>query len=458
MDYIENILKEQKSYFYSKETQSIQFRINTLIKLKEILKKNEEIILDALKMDLGKSYFEGYATEIGMVYEEINLAIKHLKKWTKPKKVRSSIIYYPSKSMIYKEPYGVVLIIGPFNYPLQLVLSPLVGAIAAGNCAILKPSEHSINTSMVIEKLINENFNPNHIKVINPQGGKEVVSKLLELDFNYIFFTGSVRVGKIVMEKASKKLIPVTLELGGKSPCIVDKDANIKKSAKRIVWGKFINAGQTCVAPDYLYIHKDIKDRFLEEVVKEIKIQFGENQIESEDYPRIISEKEVNRLSEYMNEGNVYYGGKVVASEKYISPTILTDIKEGSKILEEEIFGPIFPVYEFDNIEEVLNKVNSGDKPLALYYFSEDKNNIEYVLKNTSSGGVTINDTIIHVASAYLPFGGVGSSGIGSYHGKASFDTFSHNKSVLIRGTFIEFNFRFSPYKNKIKYIKNILK
>lgn len=458
MNNIKDIILKQKNYYLSGKTKDITFRIDNLKKLKRLIKGNEEIILDALKKDLGKSNFEGYITEIGMVYEEINIMIKNIKKWSKKEKVKSSINYYPSKCYVYKEPYGVALIIGPFNYPFQLILSPLIGAIGAGNCAVIKPSEYSVNTSMLIEEIINNNFNEEYIKVVNPMGGKEVVSELLEQPVDYIFFTGSVRVGKIVMEKASKSLIPVTLELGGKSPCIVDKDANIKMSAKRIAWGKFLNAGQTCVAPDYLYVHEDIKVEFLEELVKEIEEQLGKKQKESPDYPRIISEREVRRLSEYLDEGEVFYGGEVSIGEKYISPTILVNIEEKAKILEEEIFGPIFPVYEFNDLEEVVNKVNNGDKPLALYYFSEDKNKIEYVLNNTSSGGVTINDTVIHVASTYLPFGGVGNSGIGSYHGKASFDTFSHRKSVLKRGTFMELPFRFAPYNNKLKLIKKILK
>lgn len=458
MNSMETILGKQKEFFFNNNTIDINFRLENLKKLKRVLKDNEDVLLKALKKDLGKSYFEGYATELGMVYEEINQAIKNLKKWSKVEKVRSSIIYFPNKSYIYKEPYGVVLIIGPFNYPFQLVISPLIGAISAGNCAMIKPSEYSKHTSKLIEEIINNNFDERYIKVVEPLEGKRVVSELLDLNFDYIFFTGSIRVGKIVMSKAAEKLIPVTLELGGKSPCIVDKDADIKKSAKRIVWGKFLNAGQTCVAPDYLYVHKEIKEQFLSELVKEIRIQFGENHKNNDDYPRVIREEEVDRLSKYIKEGKIHYGGEIIKSERYISPTILTEIKEGSKILEEEIFGPILPVYEFENLDYVLGKIKKGDKPLALYYFSESKEKIDKVLKGSSSGGVTINDTIIHIASSYLPFGGVGSSGMGSYHGKASYDTFTHRKSVLKRGTYIEFPFRFPPYKNRLGLIKKILK
>ncbi|MGG7178856.1 aldehyde dehydrogenase [Clostridium paraputrificum] len=455
---MKEILQSQKTYFKGNSTLSIDFRINNLRKLKRILKENEDEILEALNKDLGKSHFEGYATELGIVYEEINLAVKNVRKWARRERVKSSIIYYPSKSYIYKEPYGVALIIGPFNYPFQLVISPLIGAISAGNCAIIKPSEHSIETSRILEKIINSNFEESFLKVVEPSGGKELVSELLDLDFDYIFFTGSVKVGKIVMEMAAKRLTPITLELGGKSPCIVDKDADIKKSAKRIVWGKFLNAGQTCVAPDYMYVHSDIKEKLLSEMVKEIKIQFGVNHIESSDFPRIISEREIDRISSYIKDGDVYYGGEIIKEGRYISPTLLINIKEGSRIEEEEIFGPILPIYEFRNLDEVLCKINSGEKPLALYYFSEDDEKVEKVLKESTSGGVTINDTIIHVASSHLPFGGVGNSGIGEYHGKASFDTFSHRKSVLKRGTFMEFPFRFPPYKNRIKLLKKIMK
>lgn len=455
---IEKIIENQKLFYRSNKTLDVDFRIKQLEKLKRVLKENEDIILKALKKDLYKSDFEGYITEIGILYEEINLAMKKLKKWAKRERVKTSIMYFPAKSYIYKEPYGVVLIIGPFNYPFQLVVSPLIGAIAGGNCAVIKPSEHTAATSKVLEKIINDNFDEKYIKVVDPLGGRAVVTELLESNFDKIFFTGSVRVGKIVMEKAAKRLIPITLELGGKSPCIVDKDANIRMSAKRIVWGKYLNAGQTCVAPDYLCVHKDVKDELLKEIVKEIKLQFGEDNRKSLDYPRIIRVEEVDRLSGYMSEGEVYYGGDIIREEKYIAPTILTNIKEGSKILEEEIFGPILPVYEFSSLQDVLDEVNEGHKPLALYYFSESKGQIEKVLKESSSGGVTINDTILHVSSSFLPFGGVGNSGMGSYHGKYSFECFSHSKAVLKRGTFTEFSFRFAPYKDKIKLVRKVFK
>lgn len=458
MGYLEEVIEEQKKFFKTNKTKDVNFRIEQLKKLKSIIKENEDRILEALKKDLNKSFFEGYESEIGIVYEEINYQIKHLRKWTRRKRVSGSIIYFRSKAYIYKEPYGTILIIGPFNYPFQLIMAPLIGAIAGGNCAVLKPSEHSKYTSEILEEIINNEFESNYIKVVEPSGGKEAVTKLLELRFDYIFFTGSVKVGKIVMEKASKNLIPVTLELGGKSPCIVDKDANLELSAKRIVWGKLLNAGQTCIAPDYLMVHKEIKEKFLKLLVEEIKKQFGYNIESNDEYPKIIREAEVLRLKDYLEDGKIYYGGEYNVDNRFMMPTILTEVSLDSKVMTDEIFGPILPVIEFDNLDNVIEFVNDREKPLALYYFSNDDNKVEHILNNISSGGVTINDTIIHVGFCNLPFGGVGNSGIGSYHGKASFDTFTHKKSVVKRSNLIEFPFRFAPYKDKIKLLRKVMK
>jgi len=455
---IKDLMNKQKEYFQKGKQLDINFRRENLIKLKKIIKDNEQDITNALKKDLNKSEFESYLSEIAMVYEEINIYLKNIEKWSKRRRVKSSFMLFPSKNYIEKEPYGIVLIIGPFNYPFQLAILPLIGAIAAGNTAIIKPSENTVNTSRLVEKIINENFDEEYIKVVGANDGKECVEELLEQDFNYIFFTGSIKVGKIIMEKASKRLIPITLELGGKSPCIIDKDAKLDKAAKRIVWGKLLNAGQTCVAPDYLFIQNEVKEEFLKLIVKEFKLQYGEQVKESKDYPRIISKREINRLSGYLKDGNVYYGGNYDEETLYFEPTILTDIKEDASVLKEEIFGPIFPIMTFDNLSEVIKYVNRRDKPLALYYFSEDKNNIEKVIKETSSGGVTINDTVIHVATTNLHFGGVGTSGMGSYHGKKSFDTFTHEKSIVKRGTYIEFSFRFAPFKNKINLLRKVIK
>lgn len=458
MSDINLIFNRQKEFFNLGKTKEINFRIEALKKLKRTIKENEDKILEALKKDLGKSNFESYATEIGLIYDEINIHIRNINKWSKIEKVKSPIVHYPSKSYIYKEPYGVTFIIGPFNYPFQLVMAPLVGAISAGNTAIIKPSENTKNIALLLEEMINESFNEDYLKVVSPLEGKEAVSFLLELPFDYIFFTGSIRVGKIVMEKAAKNLVPVTLELGGKSPCIVDKDAKLEMAAKRIVWGKFLNVGQTCVAPDYLCIHESIKDKLLKLIVKEIHDQFGKDIKNSPDYPRIVNSTSLNRLSEYLNDGEIYYGGNIDRNDLYMDPTILTNVGVDSNVMTEEIFGPILPVIEFDDIGKIINFINSREKPLALYYFSENKASINNILKCTTSGGVTINDTVIHVANGNLPFGGVGNSGIGNYHGKASFDTFTHKRSVMKRGTFIEFNIRFAPYKNKINILKKLMK
>ena len=457
MEDINLIFKNQKEFFESGKTINVDYRIKNLKKLNDIIKKNEDKILNELKKDLGKSNFEGYVTEVGILYDDINFHIKNVKKWSSEEKRKSPIVYYPSKSYIYKEPYGVTLIIGPFNYPFQLVIAPLIGAISAGNTAIIKPSENSRNIALLLEKLINENFPEGYLRVVNPLGGKETVSLLLDKPFDYIFFTGSVRVGKLVMQKAAQHLTPVTLELGGKSPCIVDSDAKLKLAAKRIVWGKFLNAGQTCVAPDYLCVHKSVKDELLKLIINE-RIQFGENVRNSEDYPRIVNKSSLERLSGYLNDGKIYYGGNIDEDNLYMEPTLIIKPDLNSPLMSDEIFGPILPILVYENLDNVIKFINHREKPLALYYFSESKKKIKYVLTSTTSGGVTINDTIIHVANPNLPFGGVGNSGVGKYHGKESFETFTHNKSVMKRGTFIEFNIRFAPYKNKLNLVKRIMK
>lgn len=458
MEDINLIFKNQKEFFESGKTINVDYRIKNLKKLNDIIKKNEDKILNELKKDLGKSNFEGYVTEVGILYDDINFHIKNVKKWSSEEKRKSPIVYYPSKSYIYKEPYGVTLIIGPFNYPFQLVIAPLIGAISAGNTAIIKPSENSRNIALLLEKLINENFPEEYLRVVNPLGGKETVSLLLDKPFDYIFFTGSVGVGKLVMQKAAQHLTPVTLELGGKSPCIVDSDAKLKLAAKRIVWGKFLNAGQTCVAPDYLCVHKSVKDELLKLIINEIRVQFGENVRNSEDYPRIVNKSSLERLSGYLNDGKIYYGGNIDEDNLYMEPTLIIKPDLNSPLMSDEIFGPILPILVYEDLDNVIKFINHREKPLALYYFSESKKKIKYVLTSTTSGGVTINDTIIHVANPNLPFGGVGNSGVGKYHGKESFETFTHNKSVMKRGTFIEFNIRFAPYKNKLNLVKRIMK
>ncbi|SHH99714.1 aldehyde dehydrogenase (NAD+) [Clostridium collagenovorans DSM 3089] len=458
MKNLNEILDNQRAFFLSGKTMDIEFRIEQLNKLRTSIIKHEEDILDALKKDLNKSNFESYETELGIVLEEITLMSKNIRKWSKDKKVKSPLMHYKTDTYIHSEPYGVVLNIAPWNYPFQLLMAPLIGIIAGGNCAMLKPSKYSISTSKVIEIIIREAFDENYITVVEAEGGRESIQALLQLRFDYIFFTGSVDVGKVVMENAAKHLTPVTLELGGKSPCIVCKDAKLEIAAKRIVWGKFLNAGQTCVAPDYLLVHKNVKEELLKNIKKNIIEFFGENPKSSNDFGRIITNKHVERLASYLSCGSVYFGGKYDVSEKYMEPTILTDISFEDAVMQEEIFGPIFPVIEFEDIDDVINILKHKEKPLALYLFTESKEIENKVVKRVSYGGGCINDTIIHVASSYAPFGGVGNSGMGAYHGKYSFDLFTHQKSILKKSSKFDIKVRYAPYKDKLNLLKKIMK
>lgn len=454
---IKNIVTIQRNFFLKGNTLSVDFRLTQLNKLKLILKNNESMILDALHNDLRKSNFEGYETEFGIVLEELNYTIKHLKTWMQATKVKTQMAQFPAKCFTYPEPYGVTLIISPWNYPFQLSMAPLIGAIAAGNTVVLKPSNKSSNTSKVLTKLLEENFPKELISVVN--GGRAANTSLLEQKFDYIFFTGSVPVGKIVMEAASKNLTPVTLELGGKSPCIVDETADLKLTAKRIVWGKFLNAGQTCVAPDYLYVHKSVKNELIKHLKRYIIKFYGKNPKESNDYPRIIDGKAFERLIDYLNCGKIAIGGDIDQDELYIEPTILDNITFEDEVMKDEIFGPILPVLEFESLNEVIATINERPKPLALYFFSSDEKNISRILQRTTSGGACINETIIHVASLYLPFGGVGESGMGKYHGASSFETFSHIKSVVKKDFSMDVPLRYPPFSSsKLSKLKKIFK
>ncbi|MBZ9689561.1 aldehyde dehydrogenase [Clostridium estertheticum] len=458
MNNIQMVLEKQRNYFNTGATRDLDFRIEKLVNLKKSIKKNEKQILEALWADLHKSEFEAYATEIGIILDEINFAVKHLKSWSKTKKVRTPLTNFLSSSYIYSEPYGVSLIISPWNYPFQLLMAPLIGAIAAGNCAMLKPSENAIKTTEVIIKVIEESFSEEFVCVVEAYGGKESSEALLKEEFDYIFFTGSVPVGKIVMEAASKHLTPVTLELGGKSPCIVDKDADLKLAAKRIAWGKFLNAGQTCVAPDYVLVHQSVKEKLLTELTGYIKEFFGENPAKSNDFPRIVNERQFDRLVGLLGSGNIVTGGEYSKIEKYIAPTIIDNISWSDPIMLDEIFGPILPIIEFEDLEQVIKMVNSRPKPLALYFFSTNKNHQKRIIEMISYGGGCINDTIMHVASPYLPFGGVGASGMSAYHGKGSYDVFSHKKSVIKKSNLIDVKIRYAPYNDKIKLLKKLMK
>lgn len=458
MNKYENILTLQKKYLDNKKNISVSERIENLRRLKNIIKKYEKDIIDALELDLGKHEFESYSNEVGFVYSSIEYTIKNIKKWTKVKRVKNDLAQLPGKSYIYKCHYGSVLIIGPYNYPFQLLIEPLVGAIAGGNTIVLKPSEYTINLEKVIIKMIKEAFNEEYIAVVN--GDYTVNSALLDLQFDYIFFTGSVNVGKIIMEKASKHLTPITLELGGKSPVIVDNTANLNISAKRIMWGKLINAGQTCVAPDYVLAHENIYDELIKEFIKVIKEFYGDDIKNNKDFGRIVNDKHMNRLNNILevDKNKIVYGGEVDFKNRFISPTILKDIDLNDAIMSDEIFGPILPVIKYKSIDDIKYYISKHKNPLALYVFSENKSFSEDIITRFSFGGGCVNDTISHVASNYLPFGGVGSSGMGSYHGKNSFDTFTHSKSIVKKNTKLDIKLVFPPYKNRINNIRKIMK
>jgi aldehyde dehydrogenase (NAD+) len=449
-----SIIQNQREFFQTGKTKDVNFRIQQLKTLKQAIIEHQQSIVEALQGDLHKAEVETYITEISIV-KEIDYAIKHLHNWSKPKKAAVSWDFFSYSAKIYPEPLGVVLIIGPWNYPFQLIISPLIGAIAAGNCAIIKPSEIASHTSDVIAKMIAKHFDPAYITVV--KGGAEASQKLLAEKFDHIFFTGGIVVGKIIMTAAAKHLTPVTLELGGKSPCIVDTDINLEHTVRRITWGKFVNAGQTCIAPDYLLVNTKIKKDLIDGLEKSLKEFYGDNPANSPDYARIISQKHFERLVNFLKDGEVIIGGENQPSERYIAPTVVDHVSLEDSVMQEEIFGPILPVIEYTDIAEAIALINSRPKPLALYLFSQNKNLQKRVLQETSSGGVCINDTMMHFGVSSLPFGGVGDSGIGNYHGKASFDTFSHNKSVLQNSFWLDLKWRYAPYQGKLPLIKKLL-
>ncbi len=453
---ISSIIDKQREYFRTGETLAVDYRINALKRLQKAVQANEEQIFDALKKDLNKAPFETYMTEVGIILDEIKFMIKKLPAWNRKQRVRTPLAHFKSTSYIFSDPHGVVLSMAPWNYPFQLTIAPLLGAIAGGNCVIIKPSEYSVHTSSLISKIIRQCFGENYVTVI--EGGMEVNQQLLKERFDYIFFTGSVSIGKIVMEAASQNLTPVTLELGGKSPCIVDREVNLDVAAKRIVWGKCLNSGQTCVAPDYLYVHREIKDKLLEAMKKYISQFYGRKPLESREYTKIINEKHFNRLRTLMKSGCILSGGGVNVESLQVEPTLLGDIKWEDSVMQEEIFGPILPILEYDRLSDVIDEVNKHPKPLALYLFTNNKETEELVLKSISFGGGCVNDTIVHLASSYMPFGGAGESGMGGYHGKWSYDTFTRKKSILKKSTLIDVNLRYAPYGNKLKLLKKILK
>jgi len=457
MTNIEEILKAQREFFDSDTTKSVEFRKQKLRLLKKIINENRQQILDALKADLGKSDFEGYACEVGLTLSELSHTISHIKKWAKPKRKSAPIVHFPSSAKIYYEPYGLTLIISPWNYPFLLSMEPIIGAIAAGNCVVFKPSAYSANTSRTLEFLLKKVFEPQHLCTV--LGGREQNKELLSQKYDYIFFTGSTSVGKQVMESAAKNLTPVTLELGGKSPCIVDESANIDLAAKRIVWGKFLNAGQTCVAPDFVYVHKTQKEKLAAAMRKYIEKFYGAKPIHSPDYPKLINQKHFDRLSNLLNGQNIICGGESDANLMKISPTLVDSVNWDNPLMQEEIFGPVLPILPFDDISSVISLLKNKEKPLALYLFSNSCKNQNYIISSLSFGGGCINDTIVHLATSSIPFGGVGSSGIGQYHGKYSFETFSHIKGILKKSNKIDIFLRYPPYKKgRLGLLRKLLK
>ncbi|MBF0100775.1 MAG: aldehyde dehydrogenase [Desulfobacterales bacterium] len=453
---IPEIVKKQREFFFTHKTKNVSFRLEMLKRLQKSIKSSEKEIAQALNIDLRKSEFEVYATEIGIILEEIRLHIQHLKSWSSIKQVKTPTTLLFSKSFVLSEPFGVTLIMSPWNYPFQLLMAPLIGAISAGNCVILKPSEISENTAQVIEKIIKNTFESSYIHTF--LGGKEVNQAILKEKYDYVFFTGGPVMGRIVMDAASRHLTPITLELGGKTPCIVEPDARLDVAAKRIMWGKFLNAGQTCVAPDYLLVNRAIKNDLLPKMKSYINSFYGEDPQKSPDYPRIVSQNHFLKLIPYLKDGKIYTGGKYDEKDRYIEPTIITDVDTNMSVMQEEIFGPILPVIEYENIAEAINFVNERPKPLAQYLFTESIKTQHDVLKKTSFGGGCINDTIVHLVNPNMSFGGVGSSGMGGYHGKKSFDTFSHFKSILKSSTLLDNPIKYAPYRGKLRFLKLFLK
>ncbi len=453
MNEIYQTVAKQREYFNSGKLSEVKSRKQELTKLYEKIKEREQDIAAALRADLNKSDFEGYASEIGLVYSEIKFMLANMKKILKPKRLRVAITQLPAKGRIYHEPLGVVLIISPWNYPVLLSLMPLIGAIASGNSVVLKPSNYSINVTKILVEIFKD-FDS--VSVI--EGDRYVNQSLLDCKFDHIFFTGSEQVGKTVMTKAAENLTPVTLELGGKSPCIVDISADIDKSAKRIVWGKLLNSGQTCVAPDYIIAHSAIKDELVVAMQKYVKIFYGENPERNRDYPKIISQKHYDRLTSIINNSDNVIGGSKNDEDRKIALAIVNSASWDSPCMSEELFGPIMPIIEFFDIAEVIAKINSRPKPLALYLFAKSRKIQNLIVSNISYGGGCINDTVVHLASSHMPFGGVGASGIGSYHGAKSIETLSHSKSVLKKSFAFEVPIRYSPNANKLKLLKKLIK
>lgn len=455
---LNSVLLKQKDFFNSGKTLEINFRKQALKTLYKAIKEYEQEILEALTLDLGKSEYEGYMCEVGLVLSEITYMLKNIKKLSKNRKVKSELSQFPSKAYKKYFPYGNVLIMSPWNYPFLLTLDPLVDALAAGNTVIVKPSAYSPNTSKIIDKLLTSIFDEEYVGVIT--GGRKENATLLEKKFDFIFFTGSQSVGKEVLRKAAEHLTPSILELGGKSPCIVTESAKIKLAARRIVFGKFLNCGQTCVAPDYIICDKRIRDELIENIVKEIKKQFGENPLENKDYGKIVNEKHFDRIVGLLDYNKVVIGGKSNKELNKIEPTVMKDIDYSDLVMEDEIFGPILPILTYDDIKDVVNELSNKPRPLALYLFTERKADVDLITTRCHYGGGCINDVVVHLATSELGFGGVGESGMGTYHGKDGFIAFSYEKNILDKKTWLDLPMRYQPYQRKKygKVIKKIIK
>ncbi len=450
------LVNKQRNFFNTGKTKDIEFRIEQLKKLRQVISDNQELIMEALKKDLNKSRMEAYGTEVGFLLADIKHTLKTIRSLAKPRKVKTPLFHQLGSSWIQPEPYGVTYVVAPWNYPFQLAIAPAIGALAAGNTCIIRPSRMSENTARVMEKLINSNFDESYLKVVLSDIRQS--NELLEQKFDYIFFTGSPDVGRQIYAAASKHLTPVTLELGGKSPCFVDETFNTNWGIKRIVWGKFTNTGQTCVAPDYVLVDKKVKQKFVDLFIKTTKEFFGEDPQKSPDLGRIINEKHFVRLTKLLEKGNILMGGKTDINDLYIAPTLIDGVTADDPVMQGEIFGPILPIIEYEKLDDAIRFVNSRNKPLALYIFSEDKMYQERILNETSSGNASINECLMHVGQFELPFGGVGESGMGAYHGDVSFETFSHMKGILKKSTLSDFKQRFPPYtESGTKLIRKLI-
>lgn len=455
---VDQMIEEQRQFYFTGATKDVEFRKQQLISLKKTIKKYETQVIEALALDLRKSEFEAYSTEIGIVYDSISNFLKNLSTWMVPEPVKTPLHFQPAKSYIVREPYGVVCIIGPFNYPFQLIMEPLIGAIIGGNTAIVKPSEAAVHTAVIVKKIIEETFPANYIRVV--EGEKEEVTALIHAPFDYIFFTGSVAVGKVIAKAAAERLTPIALELGGKSPVIVDQTANLEVAAQRIAWGKFNNTGQTCVAPDYVLVHEAVSKKFVKLLKKTIREFYGVDPQKSADYGRIINTRQFDRLEKLLNEERttVTFGGHTDREDLYMEPTLLENIEWSSPSMEEELFGPILPILTYAHLPKAIHEIRQLPKPLSAYLFSENDKAIDYFLQELPFGGGCVNDVITHVGNGHLPFGGVGPSGVKAYHGKASFENFTHPKSIMHRSNKLANSLLYPPYKQKVKLVRTIMK